>query len=240
MTNLFQKARLSLAATLGMDFATRQSSLRRCGALFKKERVLPIALAGWVRRGFTPENLGPLLRRQSSRIEQGLVELVVNSIEAVTGNKIIGRFGEGRLQNLARIIGKPSASFEVITKHESDMGRRLFFRGIKALDHDVEIELDNSVRKETGTTIRLKTKLNETEQRTLNEYLRLKLRYARGVAIVVNGQRINEAIETEETQKIITINISRDGYSVEDNGSGMTAETLVKRFLAIGNSEGEH
>ncbi|MFH1825901.1 MAG: ATP-binding protein [bacterium] len=247
VTSIFALPRLSSVSSYALQLATNDASPAKCSSVL-----------GWTSpglwwasfRGMRPENLDQHISRQSASLAQGAVELAINAIEAVTDNKVVGRYGEGRLQNLQHLLGDEQASFEVTTKAEGDVARQIRFQGLAGVTDDVSVATTkvSHIGFERGTEARLVKGLSFDVQQSIIRQLAAKLQYVQGATVVVNGEVINAQVgqtslrETSQTATSgrIEITVNDNGYTVSDNGKGMTAETIVKRYLNIGNSEGEH
>ena len=201
-------------------------------------------------RGLGAERLGPLINRQSAIKGQALVELAINAIEAVRGRKIVGRYGEGRLQSLKGIVGVEGAEMTIRTMARGEtIGREIKLTGQLARENDVEIKLRELKEGEltaAGTEVLVSRKMAVNEIEEFKAAVSRRLRYVRDLEIALNGEVINGAklsvrLEERAAQgERVEIEINENGYRVKDLGQGMNAETLIKRYLAIGNSEGEH
>ena len=230
--------RLSFVTALAARYVSTKRSALDCAALFKP-RALAKKISTYKSRGQLQkeEGLGPIMLQQTSKTEQGASELAINAVENLLGIKLIGEYGEGRFQNLKRIVDDQTARMEVTTKIESEaIARKIVFSGVKGEKEDTDVLLEevSAPTFTKGTEIKVVKKLTAEEKAQLYECLVNRLRYVKNVAIYVNKILINDLSNAGE--KRIDITIDNEGYIVRDNGQGMSAEILVKNYLAISNT----
>ncbi|OGC08693.1 hypothetical protein A2230_05740 [candidate division WOR-1 bacterium RIFOXYA2_FULL_36_21] len=229
-------------------------SEKKCAKLFKPGKLVSALERVQRKNGYAlaPERMEPLIHRQSADPSQALSEGIVNAIEVlmegIMNGKGIGRNGEGRLQMFRLIAGDEKASMRLTTKTKEGQARRINCYGVAGDNSDVTSELEEAddFPCKSGTKIEVNKRLTAGEVRSFEQYIERQFIFVRGVAIYLNGRLINplENIEElgcgiERVEGRVEVTITDKGFSIYDNGRGMTAENLVKNYLMIGASDGE-
>ncbi len=191
-----------------------------------------------------PESINHLIHNQASHIEQGIVELISNGIDAMNPGKSIGRFGEGFYQSL-RFLTTSTDQIHIDTYTGPDTA----IAGAKNSPISLHLRRQNdiyqmtsrpSVRTTRGTTISLVKTLKQDDIVGISDYVSRAFATNNKAQIYINGTQINTREgyiyhngEYHDAPNVsIYISISPTGISVADSGTGMSPEDISSKLLA--------
>src|SRR3989339_1774283 len=193
------------------------------------------------------EPIDPLLR-QGAGLTQCVKELGTNSIEEIRREKIVGRFGRGRFKALVILMNSIGQSlYEVRSKVACGIGSFVRFYGENNIPVELGEEKNNEFGFQKGTRVSLSAPLSEETVSEMVTDVHHAFRFVKDVKVSVTGYAVYkpgkyQSLRSEPEKQIkgnVDITITREGFSVADDGGGMDRKDLVERILTVGNSSGE-
>lgn len=174
------------------------------------------------------------INNQWIKLEQWIIEIVANAIDATIPFKNIGRFGEWFYQSLGYL--KDSWKLKVVSKKWKEKPFELQFISKK---WEIQIWSLYSDKENIGTEISLARYLSPQEEINLANYIRQKFKYQKDVNIILNGDLVNNLDDyiyknwetlTKPTKNVI-INIHSQWFEVIDNWIWMNSEDLAVKLV---------
>ena len=195
-----------------------------------------------------PQRLDFLIERQSSSIEQSVLELVSNASDALTGRKApIGRFGFGALQMLAFVLDENNPALAngahviVDTAAEAGKGRRIIF--FKGNDGQIYFQTEAIAKAGTGTkvSIQFPQGLPDQLKSSIQAHLRQRLNLFTKMKVTLNGEVVNTLagyqylngnnVGYEHEDTTVDIQVNDFEISIEDFGEGMSDDIIFNKYL---------
>ncbi len=180
------------------------------------------------------------IQRQNANAKvQSINEAIANGIDAISGREKIGQFGLGIKQIFSWLeIGKG----EVVVTTKTIDGQSLRVRVKKGFDGQVYLKFEEIQESEfdRGTKIEVcDIDVSPEESALIEARIRERFFFVPETSIFINGKEINgyENItiagkEEKATPKgKIEVTITSNGIVIQDDGSGMNEQQIVKMFL---------
>ncbi len=206
---------------------------------FEYDHFLKMLLDEYIRLGqnvtLTEKN-EILIKHQFWNIEQWLVEIIANGIDATCPGSSIGRFGEWFYGSL-RFLEQDKGTLQV---HSKRWDQKSFEFTFKNSWWDIKVSSRENDKTDIWTTVKLHKPLTSEQQQQLQDYVTTKFRNNTKIRIYVNGSLINDLsqyiyingkkIHTDDL-KDIHITIDDHGFEVVDTGIGMDSEIMTTKLI---------
>ncbi len=180
------------------------------------------------------------IQRQNANAKvQSINEAIANGIDAISGREKIGQFGLGIKQIFSWLeIGKG----EVVVTTKTETGKPLKVRAKKGFDGQVYLKFEEMQESEFahGTKIEIfDIDVLPEESALIEARIRERFFFVPETSIFINGEKINgyENItiagkeEKPSPKGEIRVSITSNEIVIQDDGSGMNEQQIVKMFL---------
>ncbi len=196
---------------------------------------------------FKPSRMEIVTQRQSPNpLSQSFAEAVSNSIDAILitkeGHRTVGQWGRG-IKMLLNFLETSNDKITITTKQENSAPYQIELslrNGRYCIQAKTLDTADNLGSHGTVVALQKDVPLSNNLQKAIEERIKQRFMVIPSLDINVNKQKVNgrekihhingQVLSKEEKQGEINVDISPTQVTVQDNGVGMSKETLLSMF----------